>query len=451
MTKTMVFSFLPKLVKEFGVKEVNTGYKVGLVVCSLYVGRAIVSVPTGYLADTKGRKLMIILFSTLLAAVTIVFGFSSNYEWTIVVRFLQGCTMGVDIVSKALVAEHCDETNTPFGMSFVIAAFNTGMIIGPAFAAVTAFPADLYPDVFKKDSLFGKYVILLPCLLFSFSLLVCVVLSMAFLPPDKNKDKAVNAKRKTSEDEYEDSQEDTQLITEENDLPLKNDTSKMMQLLRTESFLATCAVYGFTCFNAVAFDEMFPVYAATSKLYHGYNFSTVQIGESLFALSFVILVLEITLIPRIFYSIGARKIFMSAGILLALFYPLVPAAQLISNNTAFWIAMLSITFVIRMGAAASFVGSVVLVNNSVNKHLFGMAHGMSITFGTLGRMISPITFGLLFTWSLQNIKGIKFNQHALGFPFNHYFIFIILSVSSLIATMIVFVLPPSLDKPNANT
>lgn len=53
--------------------------------------------------------------------------------------------------------------------------------------------------------------------------------------------------------------------------------------------------------------------------------------------------------------------------------------------------------------------------------------------------------GLTFSWSLTNVKGFAGNSHALGFPFNQYFSFVILSLISVINAIIVALLPDELN------
>jgi len=426
----------------------------------MYIGRALFSLPLGYLADIKGRKFMLLVLSSLLAIFTIMFGFSYNYEWTIIARFFQGCTMGMVAISKSLIVEYCDDTNTALGMAILIASFSCGMILGPCIGAYLAFPCDLYPSVFSKDSIFGKFVILLPCLFFSFALIICIIISIICLPSDKKVTKlkeeneilleTSGCSQETTDENFNSVELKPKANNED-----KHSTSKLgsfhnsnlVKLVRLKSFLITCIVYELTCFNAVAFDEMFPVYAATSKLYNGYGFSTVAIGESLLVVTIIILILEFTFIPKVLSAIGARKIFIVAELVQVVLYPFLPLIQSLNDRTIFWIALLVILFLVRLSIAVSFLGSTLILNNTLDKKLLGLGNGLGITFGTTGRIISPLVFGSLFTWSLQNVKRSMKDNNALGFPFNQYFIFILLSTFSLVASVIVIFLPKKLDNP----
>ena len=56
-----VYSFLPKWVKSFGVKEVNVGRQAGIIASSFYIGNCLSSVVWGYVSDRWGRKTGIVL------------------------------------------------------------------------------------------------------------------------------------------------------------------------------------------------------------------------------------------------------------------------------------------------------------------------------------------------------------------------------------------------------
>ena len=52
-------------------------------------------------------------------------------------------------------------------------------------------------------------------------------------------------------------------------------------------------------------------------------------------------------------------------------------------------------------------------------------------------MLAPLVFGRLYSWSLTNVKGVQVNNHPLGFPFDQYFSFFVMS---MLATLCAFLL-----------
>ena len=66
------------------------------------------------------------------------------------------------------------------------------------------------------------------------------------------------------------------------------------------------------------------------------------------------------------------------------------------------------------------------------------------------RLVAPTIFGRIFSWSLHNVKGVEGNEHPLGFPFNHYFSFFVMSVVAVICTLILLFIKEDGDNKNLN-
>jgi len=515
MVTTSVFPYLPKLVKSIGISEVDAGSKVGLIASSLFVGRMLFSFFWGYLGDTKGRKLVLITTASCLTSATIAFGFTFNLPWAMVTRFLQGCSMGIIVLSKSIVSSHCDETNASLGMSIIIGATSTGMIIGPSIGGFLAFPESLYPGTFPSDSIFSRFGILLPSTILVAGLVTCITLCLIFIPRDIKKTeyeeeteclipvdnnirkytdnslsfsensigrrstlrrstsrrKTLRSLSNTIDCEYDEyvtvaitaSPERNQLVDiYEIVEPFENEKeedenekkccqlstfkdSKLMQLLRTKNCVLASLLYGLYSFIGIGIDELFPLYASTSKKYHGFGFDTSSISITLMSAALANLILQFVLLPRLVRYFGPRKVYIGAVILQSLFFPLLPLIEMIGNRYLFWAAMLTTMFFIQFGRSSAFLSVNILLNNSVEAELLGSANGFGITCGTLGRVISPSVLGTTFAWSLKNIKGESPN--ALGFPFNYFFPFFILSFLAICTSfLVIFLFPKSMDK-----
>ena len=65
---------------------------------------------------------------------------------------------------------------------------------------------------------------------------------------------------------------------------------------------------------------------------------------------------------------------------------------------------------------------------------------------TLFRALAPVVFGSIFSWSLRNIKDVEGNKNALGFPFNQYFAFFVMSILSFINMIYVSQFPERLNR-----
>ncbi|CAB3989263.1 ZINC INDUCED FACILITATOR-LIKE 1-like [Paramuricea clavata] len=102
---------------------------------------------------------------------------------------------GIPGTVKASLAEVCNDSNQALGMSVVVTAWNTGLIIGPAIGGYLANPVEKY-SVFKESSFFENFAYLFPCLVnaaicfFSF-LLVFFIFPETLASKRKTKDKEI--------------------------------------------------------------------------------------------------------------------------------------------------------------------------------------------------------------------------------------------------------------------
>ena len=89
--------------------------------------------------------------------------------------------------------------------------------------------------------------------------------------------------------------------------------------------------------------------------------------------------------------------------------------------------------------ASSFLALVsihILINNSNRSDLTGIANGFGITLSAIGRLLGGAITGPLFSWSLTNVDGVIGNRNSIGFPLNQYFVFLVLSLWSVLIAVV---------------
>ncbi|XP_057302262.1 uncharacterized protein LOC130636532 [Hydractinia symbiolongicarpus] len=91
----------------------------------------------GYIADRKGKKPTLIASTILIMFTTLAFGFTSNFDWAVITRFMQGSSLGIVLISKSITANVCDDTNMAFAMSILLSTVSVGFIIGPSVAGAS--------------------------------------------------------------------------------------------------------------------------------------------------------------------------------------------------------------------------------------------------------------------------------------------------------------------------
>ena len=77
----------------------------------------------------------------------------------------------------------------------------------------------------------------------------------------------------------------------------------------------------------------------------------------------------------------------------------------------------------------------VLINNCVASNITGSANGIALTATMIGRVTGPVILGRLYSWSLTNVNGVG-RENALGFPFDDYFIFFVVSLLCVFAAVV---------------
>ena len=215
--------------------------------------------------------------------------------------------------------------------------------------------------------------------------------------------------------------------------------SKIFAAFRTKECLYVGFLYGMFSITEYGFLEMFPVFAATSRKYEGLAFTTRDLGLVLLLISIFQIFVQVLLLPKLLKKFGSKRALVGSNIVLAFIIPLLPLAGKLKNKYLLWGFFTCHVFIFRVCAFLSICAISVLINNSVPSNLLGTANGVGRLFSSVGRLMGPLVFGSLFSWSLKNIKGVSENIDPLGFPFNQYLTFILLGFwCLLIATLSAF-------------
>ena len=173
----MIFSFLPFMITNFFPELNNTeiGYKAGILGSSFSAGSLIGNFLSSIISDHYGRRPALLLGLLGTALTSLLFGFSSYFWYTVLIRFFWGMLNGNIGVAKTYLAEICDDSNLPKAMSYFGIVGGVGRTIGPIIGGFLSLPADKY-DVFK-NTIFEQYPFALPSLIISISCIIIFVIS----------------------------------------------------------------------------------------------------------------------------------------------------------------------------------------------------------------------------------------------------------------------------------
>ncbi|XP_065663418.1 uncharacterized protein LOC136085811 isoform X2 [Hydra vulgaris] len=467
MVTTNLSSYLPQLVKTFNVSEVDTGRYVGLVSSAMSVSRVISSTTWGFVCDKYGKKVSLLWAGAGLTMATFMFGFSFNIIWTVVTRSMQGLI----VISKSIISDISDDTNLSIGLSVIVSAMNIGYILGPSMAGFLVFPNEKYPNVFKKDPFFDRCKVFLPNFIIAMGLFISLVIT-SFLLPKKEKG---NLDVETEQISYENNKSDKEnkddncvdykeghsfseksslLIKEKKKISHFKDIifccnrfkhSKYKRMVQ-KSFLLSVILYGIFSMTAVGYEDLLPVFAATPENYNGLSMNTSDIGLLYLLTGVSMIVIQFFAINKFVNRYGVKKVFCTSTLLYSGLVFLLPTTRLIKNRKGLWVGLWITQCLIRSMYTAGLLCINVFINNSVEPEFLGLANGVGLSFASLGRAIGSVIFGQAYSWSMKNLKNRLDLHKTVSFPFNEYFAFALMSISTLVVLTVGTFLPNSINK-----
>ncbi|KAA8519302.1 hypothetical protein F0562_013558 [Nyssa sinensis] len=424
-----LFPFIYFMIRDFHIaeREEDIGYYAGYVGSSFMFGRALTSVFWGIMADRYGRKPVIIIGTCAVVVFNTLFGLSINFWMAITTRFLLGSLNGLLGPIKAYSSEVFRKEYHALGQSTVSTAWGIGLIIGPALGGFLAQPAEKFPSIFSKESLFGRFPYFLPCLCISVFALVVTIASL-WLPETLHMH---NVHTKSHDDSYEALEAascgpDAKEIAE--DIEGREPTSKG-SLIKNWPLMSSIIVYCVFSLHDMAYTEIFSLWAVSPKKFGGLSYSTGDVGTVLAISGFGLLVFQLSLYPLAERILGP---IMVSRIAAAVSIPLLTSFPYIAMLSGFSLSLLlNCASVMKNVLSVSIItGLFILQNKAVDQHQRGAANGIAMTLMSLFKAAGPAGGGALFSWAEKR-------QDAAFLPGSQ-MIFFILNVIEAIAVLMTF-------------
>ncbi|XP_047316013.1 protein ZINC INDUCED FACILITATOR-LIKE 1-like [Impatiens glandulifera] len=424
-----LFPFLYFMIRDFHIaeKEEDIGYYAGYVGCSFMLGRALTSVFWGVIADRYGRKPVIIIGTITVVIFNTLFGLSVNFWMAVITRFLLGSLNGLLGPIKAYAVEIFSEEYQALGVSTVSTAWGIGLIIGPALGGFLAQPAEKYPTIISKDSLFGRFPYFLPCLCISVFALVVTIL--AFWIPETLHNHNTGGKK--LHDSFEALEAMPSSPTLRSLKEMEDFEPKSESLFRNWPLMSAIIVYCIFSLHDMAYTEIFSLWAVSSRKYGGLSYSTEDVGEVLAITGFGLLIFQLSFYPFFVRKFGPIKI---ARIFGALSIPLLQLYPYLTFLSGIMLPLLvNCASVLKNSLSVSIItGLFVLQNKAVAQNQRGAANGIAMTAMSLFKAAGPAGGGALFSWAQKR-------QDANFFPGDQ-MVFFVLNIIELIGVLMTFCL-----------
>ncbi|XP_077245736.1 protein ZINC INDUCED FACILITATOR-LIKE 1-like isoform X2 [Tasmannia lanceolata] len=417
-----LFPFLYFMIRDFHVakREEDIGFYAGYVGSAFMIGRALTSVLWGIIADRYGRKPVIIIGTVSVIIFNTLFGLSTTLWMAVSMRFLLGSCNGLLGPIKAYASEVTRQEYQTLGVSVVSTSWGIGLIIGPALGGFLAQPAEKYPSIFSKNSLFGRFPYFLPCLCISLIAIV-VAIGSIWLPETLHMHNGKNKEKFTLSDDLEATSNGSDLKEKIEETIESGQVSKG-NLFTNWPLISSIIVYCVFSLHDMAYTEIFSLWAVSDRKYGGLSFSSNDVGVVLAISGFGLLVFQIFLYPTVEKIVGPIRVMRLAA---ALSIPLLSSYPFVAMLSG-----LSLALVINCAS--------VLKNAFSPQHQRGAANGISMTAMSIFKAIGPGGGGALFSWAQK--------RQVASFLPGDQMIFFLLNIVELSGLILTF--KPFLALPN---
>ncbi|PIA48402.1 hypothetical protein AQUCO_01400777v1 [Aquilegia coerulea] len=392
-----LFPFLYFMVRDTHIakREEDIGYFAGFVGSSFMFGRVLTSVLWGMIADRYGRKPVMIFGIIVVVVFNTLFGLSTSFWMAVTTRFLLGSLNGALGPIRAYASEVSRPEHQALALSLVSVAWGIGLIIGPAIGGFLAMPAEKYPDLISKDSLFGRFPYLLPCLCISmFGLIVCVV--CFWLPETLHR----NHENNSGDDSYEALEASSNVYTTKEDLQgnEKSHSASKKSLLKNWPLMSSIIVYCIFSLNDMAYAEIFSLWAVSPRKLGGLSFSTDDVGVVLAISGVGLFTFQTLLYPRVERLLGPIMVSRITAVLTIPVQQSFPFIAMLSG-ISLSIVLNCASILKNLFSVCIVTGLFVLQNRAVDQDQRGAANGIAMTGVSLFKAFGPAMGGVLFSWS----------------------------------------------------
>ncbi|GLJ49546.1 hypothetical protein SUGI_1050790 [Cryptomeria japonica] len=433
-----LFPFLYFMVRDFHIgKTEDIGYYAGYIGSSFMFGRFLTSALWGMASDKYGRKPVMLIGVASVIIFNTLFGVSVNFWMAISTRFLLGSFNGMLGPVKAYSSEVCREEHQALGLSIVGTMWGIGLIIGPALGGFFAQPADKYPNIFSKKSLFGRFPYLLPCLCISV-IAVIVFVSTFWLPETLHKH-PLEGEEKGHYDPEIGSKGESHQANNKEETTKKNQVQKK-SLLKSWPVMSSIIVYCVFSLHDIAYSEIFSLWAVSPKEYGGLSFTTSDVGVVLAITGVGLLIFQLFIFPPLANLVGAILVTRISALLTIPVLTIYPFLAMLSG-IFLWLALNSASLIKNILGTSVVTGTFLMLNNAVSQDQRGAANGLAMTGMSLFKTLGPAGGGSLFAWAQKR-------QNASFLPGDH-MVFFMLNFILVIVVMMTFepFLPRSTNRP----
>jgi len=197
-------------------------------------------------------------------------------------------------------------------------------------------------------------------------------------------------------------------------------------------------LYAVLAFNRLMLDEIFALWAPQKGDRGGLDFTSTDIGFVYAGAGCGSIFSQVFLFPLVLKWSGPLHMYRWASFGSALIVWSIPISNLLvqSEKWLIWFEVVMSFVILSVTTNFTFISVMVLVNNSSYRSTMGSVNGFAQTWTSLLRATAPSIGANMLAWSLTN---------NIGFPLNHYFSFLVISIIYFSNFALTFLLDKSIN------
>lgn len=372
-----IFPFIGQMVQRNGnLAESDVGFYSGLIESLFSVIQVFVFILWGRLADSIGRKPVMIITLTGMIVGTMAYTMATTIPQMILFRCLAGVFSGSRLVMRTMLFEHCTPENEARAYSWFAFANNIGTTLGPIIGGVLADPIAQYPQTFKGVIFFERFPYALVGIAISAVGVVGIAATFLFL------EETLDTKQETT-------------IPTNGANAASQQTYSLRELLKAPKVAITIWVYTHSMALAFAVTAIMPIFLFSRVTIGGVGLISSQISAFMAiqgASQALWLILAFPFLQRRYGTKGLSKMcataypfFFTGCMLLSVFLRI----ETESSLACAWIIGIMIA-VIGPGVTMGLTCAQLAINDaSPSSHSLATVNGLSMTSASIMRSFVP--------------------------------------------------------------
>ncbi|KAH6606900.1 hypothetical protein Trco_006053 [Trichoderma cornu-damae] len=385
-----VFPFIAQMVQRNGnLPDSDVGFYSGLIESLFSATQMIVLYFWGHLADTVGRKPVLVSSLIGMTAATFFFTVATSIWEMILFRCIAGVFSGSGLVIRTMLSDHTTSETQAVAFSWFAFANNVGIFLGPIIGGALADPAEQFPGLFGGVRLLEDYPYLLAGAAITFVSVISIVLSMLYLD-------------ETLEPETDAAASSTSAPA------ARPHRLSIVELLKAPGVGVVIWVYTHVMFLAFAFTAILPVFLFTPVALGGVEFSPFRISVWMAIQGGSQASWLIVAFPALQRRLGTKGSLAACAVAYPFFFVgYVAMNTLLRIDTESSVACLYIVaFVVAFigpGVSMAFTAVQLALNDvSPNPHVMGTLNALAMTAASAIRSFVPGVSTALFAIGVRN-------------------------------------------------